>query len=412
MSTEASGRHGDVDADLVVIGDGPAGLALAAHAAVLGLRVAVVGPGEEWVATYGIWVDEISADPIVGSHLDEVLRSLSDRILVWGHRRHELARRYGVLNNFALRTRLMACVEQAGGQHLTARVTEVMNRVDHSVVVTTEGEMSTRWVCDAAGMQRWREGAVARRRTASVRAWQTAYGVEVDHIPDSAEIASDLPTLMDFRLPTGAQSDDLAVPTFCYVIPTARGWLVEETVLAAKEPVDPALLRSRLVARLGPDGADLVRDAEQHDRVETVRIPMGGSLSRAGERPFAFGAAAGMIHPATGYSVSASLRSAPRVARSLARGLDPWDTMWSLKSRISRRVHQYGAQVLVGMSQRDLAEFFDVFFDLPATQWQAYLRTDSSPRELALAMAGVFRAASPQQRRLLMTADLRSLRLL
>jgi lycopene beta-cyclase len=92
--------------------------------------------------------------------------------------------------------------------------------------------------------------------------------------------------------------------------------------------------------------------------------------------------------------------------------VDPWDTMWSLKSRISRRVHQYGAQVLVGMSQRDLAEFFDVFFDLPATQWQAYLRTDSSPRELALAMAGVFRAASPQQRRLLMTADLRSLRLL
>jgi lycopene beta-cyclase len=403
--------HGDVDVDLVVIGDGPAGMALGAHAALLGMRVAVVGPGVEWTATYGVWVDEISADPILGPQLGGVLRSINDRILVWGHRRHELARRYGVINNFALRSLLQARLAESGGRHLRAGVTDVINRVEHSVVVTTEGEISSRWVCDAAGTQRWRPGPIAQRRSASVRAWQTAYGIELEHLPANAAISTDFPTLMDFRVPPGEHSEDLGVPTFCYVIPTAHGWLVEETVLAAKVPVEPNRLRSRLIARLGPIGADLVQEAEQRDRVERVRIPMGGPLSVTGERPFAFGAAAGMIHPATGYSVTASLRAAPRVARALTQGVDPWNTIWSRPARITRRMHQYGAEVLLGMSQSDIAEFFDVFFELPSARWQAYLRVDSSPRELAGAMAEVFRAASAPTRRLLMTADPRSLRL-
>jgi lycopene beta-cyclase len=411
VNTNYSGAKGDFDADVVVIGDGPAGMALAAHAAILGLEVTVVGPGVEWKANYGVWVDEIAADPVIGAHIEGVLSSLSDRILVWGHRRHELGRRYGVLHNFAARALLADRLAQAGGRHLSAGVTDVINRVGYSVVVTTEGEMSARWVCDASGMQRWRPGAVAHRRRASVRAWQTAYGVQVDRLPENAEISNDLPTLMDFRLPVGDRTQDLEVPTFCYVVPTARGWMVEETVLAAKVAVDPDRLRARLIARLGPEGGDLVLDAEQRDRTERVRIPMGGPLSIAGERPVAFGAAAGMIHPATGYSVSTSLRAAPRVARALAQGVDPWDTIWSRPARVSRRLHQYGAEVLLSMSQSEIAEFFDVFFDLPAARWQAYLRGDGSPRELAVAMATVFRAASPKTRRLLMTADPRSLRL-
>jgi hypothetical protein len=63
------------------------------------------------------------------------------------------------------------------------------------------------------------------------------------------------------------------------------------------------------------------------------------------------------------------------------------------------------------MSQSQIAEFFDTFFDLPAVRWQAYLRVDSNPKELMAAMAGVFKGASPQTRRVLMTADPRSLRL-
>lgn len=402
------------DIDLVVIGDGPAGLALGAHASLLGMSVAVIGPGLPWAATYGVWVDEIAKDPIIGAHLDEVLASLSDRMLVWGHRRHELGRRYGVVHNARLRKVLTAPITAAGGQHLKAGVTAVTPKIFHSVVSTTDGEMTARYVCDVSGVQRWRPGAPAARRLALATAWQTAFGVTVDALPTDAAVSVDQATLMDFRTPVGVVDgvvSDLGVPSFCYVIPTGAGWLVEETVLASRVPVDPVRLRNRLIARLGPSGADIVHEAELAGRTEMVRIAMGGPVMRHGEFPIPFGAAAGMIHPATGYSVAASVRAAPRLARALAAGSDPWHAVTPRSARISRRLHQYGADVLLSMSQSEIAEFFDVFFDLSATHWQAYLRTDATPTELMAAMAQVFRAATPQTRRSLMTADPRSLRL-
>ncbi len=409
--SERSSRAVAPDVDLVVIGDGPAGLALGAHASRLGMSVAVIGPNTAWSATYGVWIDEIEADPIIGPHLNQVLTSRADRMLVWGNRRHELGRRYAVVHNTNLRQLLSTQVRSVGGQHLAAGVTAVTAMVAHSRVTTTEGEMTARYVCDASGMQRWRPGASAARRLAAVTAWQTAYGVVVDTLPSDAAVSVDLPTLMDFRSPGHANNAELLPPTFCYVIPTGQGWLVEETVLAARRPVDPTLLRSRLIARLGPSGADIVREAEREGRIETVRIPMGGPVIRHGELPIPFGAAAGMIHPATGYSVTAAIRAAPRLARAIAAGQDPWDAVAPRSARLSRRLHQYGAEVLLSMSQSQIAEFFDTFFDLPAVRWQAYLRVDSNPKELMAAMAGVFKGASPQTRRVLMTADPRSLRL-
>jgi len=402
------------DVDLVVIGDGPAGLALGAHASLLGMSVAVVGPHTPWSATYGVWIDEIEADPMIGPALDQVLTTRADRMLVWGNRRHELGRRYAVIHNENLRHLLCTRISSGGGQHIAAAVTAVTPMVSYSRITTTEGEITAQYVCDASGVQRWRPGAPAARRVASVPAWQTAYGVVIDALPRDAAISVDYPTLMDFRspsIPHQADSTDSSAPTFCYVIPTEQGWLVEETVLAARVPVDPAQLRDRLIARLGPSGADIVREAERDGRIEKVQIPMGGPVIRRGELPIPFGAAAGMIHPATGYSVTASIRAAPRLARALATGHDPWDAVASRSARLSRRLHQYGAEVLLSMSQTQIAEFFDTFFDLPAARWQAYLRVDSDPRELMVAMAGVFKAASPRTRRRLMTADPRSLRL-
>ena len=63
------------------------------------------------------------------------------------------------------------------------------------------------------------------------------------------------------------------------------------------------------------------------------------------------------------------------------------------------------------MSQAQIAEFFDAFFELPAAKWQAYLRVDSSPQELLGTMAHMFRGASGQTRMRLMTGNPRSLRL-
>lgn len=60
----------DGELDLVVIGCGPAGLALAAESAKLGLSVGLVGPDLPFTNNYGVWEDEfkgIDLIPIVKS---------------------------------------------------------------------------------------------------------------------------------------------------------------------------------------------------------------------------------------------------------------------------------------------------------------------------------------------------------
>lgn len=50
--------------DLVVIGCGPAGLALAAESAKLGLNVGLIGPDLPFTNNYGVWEDEFKGTDI------------------------------------------------------------------------------------------------------------------------------------------------------------------------------------------------------------------------------------------------------------------------------------------------------------------------------------------------------------
>ena len=181
-------------------------------------------------------------------------------------------------------------------------------------------------------------------------------------------------------------------------MPVADGWLVEETVLAARPPVPVELLRERLGGRLGPGGPQLVDGAAAR---RAGRDPAG----RAGAAPPAspvvtFGAAAGYIHPATGFSVAASLRAAPRVAAAIAAGADRPDAgrvagaVWPPSMRATRRLHDYGLEVLLRLDADELAAFFDAFFELPVATWAPYLRIDASPAEVSRTMAALLRRAS------------------
>ncbi len=102
-------------------------------------------------------------------------------------------------------------------------VATIAERIRHmpwgSTVVTAEGDIEARIVVDARG-----------RRERPAGAAQTAHGVVVRERPPGG------PVLMDLR-PAGS-----GPPTFCYVVPVADGWLIEETVLAARPPVPPAEL--------------------------------------------------------------------------------------------------------------------------------------------------------------------------
>ena len=399
-----------IPVDVAVIGDGPAGTALAQACVRRGGSVALIGEDRPWTATYATWVDDLPPD-LVGRPAD-VLDVISERVRVQASRTHLVDRAYGVIDNEALRRIL-----RDGVDHIAGRVTAV-SAIDpgkRHVVTTDDGqEFTARFVVDATG---WPPGFAASI-AAEPRAWQTAFGVVLPGPPTGA---LGVPTLMDFSAPVrspwprGREDHWTArVTTFCYSLPVHDGWLVEETVLAATTPIAPDDLAPRLAARLGWSPDELLRNAS---RTESVRIPMGVPLPARRGDVIAFGAAAGYIHPATGFSVAASLRAASRVAAALlaadANSASISDAVWPRAHRRTRILHDQGLDVLLRLNPDEVAAFFDAFFDLPPARWSAYLRIDTEPTQVAAAMTEVFRSASwPLRRRMMQGAPLALARLL
>jgi lycopene beta-cyclase len=354
------------DVDLLVVGDGPAGLALAAACTRVGVDVAVVGPGAPWTPTYGTWVT-----PRLGEYVDAL--GWQGEVAAWGNRRHVLQVPYGVFDNELLRRHLLDGVDVR-----TGRVAGVIHRVDHSVATLDDGgTVTARLVMDATGPD----------SAGGTVPMQTAYGLVVDELPPGVE-----PTLMDWR-PTGL----VGAATFLYVVGLPDGrWLLEETALARMPPVSFDDLRQRLAERLGVDLTDTAQ------RVEHVTIPMATGAPSAGAAIVPFGAAARWVHPGTGYSIADSLAAAPRVAISLATALrrdevgaaladSMWRAVWPAPQRATRRLHDHGLHALLGLDA-DVGTFFDAFFDLPVADWLGYLRIDAPPSVISATMWRLFRS--------------------
>ena len=402
---EVPGDGADVTADVVIIGDGPAGSALARACHLVGVEALLVGDDADWSATYSTWTDDL-ADPaaIELVDVDAVVATVSTEVWAYGARTHQLRRAYATFDNVRLRSALRREVD-----HRAARVTGVSDAgvgsiIGHRVELNDGSVIRARVVVDATG---W-PARFARRGGEQAPAWQTALGVVLAEPPEG-----DLgrATFMDFRRvagPDGLPSSvgPHGVTTFCYSLPMADGWLVEETVLAAKPAIEPIALLPRLAARLGRHPDSLLADAL---RTEYVRIPLGGSRPGPEQPIVAFGAAAGYVHAATGFSVAASIRAAPRVAAAIAEALtvgsgvaDPApiaDAVWPAAMRRTRVLHDFGLEVLLDLDDDAVRAFFDAFYDLPVDDWTAYLRVDTPPRAISAVMTRLFRSSSWQIRR-------------
>ncbi|MGW6449962.1 lycopene cyclase family protein [Lentzea sp. NPDC055074] len=195
------------------------------------------------------------------------------------------------------------------------------------------------------------------------RAEQTAVGTVIES--DSTDT-----TLMDWR----GNGD-----TFLYTVPLGNNRvLVEETCLASRPGMPLSELRERLHARLDPT-----------DEEERVRFPL--DAPRATDN--AFGAAAGFIHPATGYSVATSLTLAPQVAQAVKAGEDPKRVIWSRKARMVHTMRSRGLEALLRLSPEETLDFFEVFFRLDVELQRAYLSGREDVRGTAAAMLTLFRTA-------------------
>lgn len=376
--------------DVAIVGDGPAGSALAAACVRAGLDAVLVGPDRPWTSILAAWADELPAGlaALVPPTPGSPSAPLAGGIDVVARRRHHIDRAYGALDLAVLRSTLREPL--AAGRHLVDAVDRVWHTTSGSRVRTAGGEeVAARLVVDATGAASALRPHATRARAAT--AWQTAYGLVLDHRPDALD--GEGAVLMDWRNPGG---DPSGPPTFLYVLPLGAGrWLVEETALRASPAVPPEALRARLAARLGSD----LTDAAEH--VEHVAIPMAPGIPSRSDPVVGFGAAARYVHPATGYSVSASLRAADRVAGAIAgvarsfsdprrHALVAWNAVWPAAHRRTRSLHDVGAAALARMSPDEVVDFFDAFFALPAPVWSAYLRIDATPGQVAGAMRAAF----------------------
>jgi lycopene beta-cyclase len=364
------------DHDVVIVGDGPAGASVAAACRQLGLDVVVVGQGAPWPNRYGSWLDDVPGLPA------SVFAATRDRVVVTAVTRREIARPYGMIDNGALRDHLR--LDDHLVRDAMRRMTEHRSFVD--VDLLEGGSLTGRVVVDATGGGR-----------AVPPAWQTAYGVVVDSDVVRSQFTTDAVTLMDWSVVGD-------VPTFCYAVPIGGRWLVQETALARRRPVTPDELRDKLSRRIG---AGVVGDSEAAGRVEQVRIPLGLPMRKGSDRVVPFGAAAGMIHPVTGYSVAAALRAAPALAQAIAAGGELHEAVWPRGVRRTRALHEYGLDAVLRLDPFRTADFFEAFFALPVERWSPYLWIDSAPGEVARAMRGAWRGSPWSVRRRLTRLDRR-----
>jgi len=129
-----------------------------------------------------------------------------------------------------------------------------------------------------------------------------------------------------------------------------------------------------------------------------------------------FGAAAPLIHPATGFSLASTLRLAPQVAAALATHLpvDPGaalaaaqKTVWPLDARVVHRVRRIGLESLLRMPPTDVPAFFEQFFALPEPHRWTYLTARDDVSGIVAAMNCLFRTSGGRLRRHLVTSALR-----
>ncbi|GAA2049099.1 lycopene cyclase family protein [Williamsia deligens] len=368
MADRPDARH-----DLVVVGAGPAGRAVAHRAAAAGLDVVVVDPhpGRRWTATYAAWRDELP--PWLSS---ETVASTAPVVSVFTGRRHRIARPYVVLDSDILRSDLSGGYAECAG---------MVAGVDTRAVLLADGRVfAGSTVIDARGSD----------PTGPV---QTAAGVFVDAGDAAAVLGDEAAVLMDWRDPDGRPlgrptvgSDGRTLPpTFLYAIPMGDGTvLLEETCLAADPPVPVTELRARLLRRLARTGVDPGRVADAPR--ESVRFTLDGG----GDRPWRpgptrFGAAGGLMHPATGYSVATSLRLADDVVGAVVDGRDVTDALWPSSARAVHALRRRGLNVILGLDAAATVDFFDGFFQLDPTRRDAYLSERDDLGAVAAAMAAL-----------------------
>ncbi|TYJ32417.1 hypothetical protein E1A91_A05G033500v1 [Gossypium mustelinum] len=384
--------------DLVVIGCGPAGLALAAESAKLGLNVGLIGPDLPFTNNYGVWEDEFK-DLGLERCIEHVWRDTivyldDDKPIMIG-------RAYGRVSRYLLHEELLRRCIESGVMYLNSKVETIVEATDgRNLVVCEHNRVVPCWLATVASGAA--SGKLLQYEVGGPRvSVQTAYGFEVE--VENNPYDPSLMVFMDYRdyAKQEVQSLEAQYPTFLYAMPmSSTRVFFEETCLASKDAMPFDLLKKKLMSRLETMGIRILKVYEE----EWSYIPVGGSLPNTEQKNLAFGAAASMVHPATGYSVVRSLSEAPNYASVIANilkkdnsnglltsernnwniSMQAWNTLWPQERKRQRSFFLFGLALILQLDIEGIRTFFHTFFRLPSWMWQGFLGSTLSSADLIL----------------------------
>lgn len=402
--------------DVAVVGGGPAGTLLAhilaeKHQA----SVCLIDPNvsRDWVNNYGVWQAEWDAlearlqlglHECLGSKWDVTDCYFGGSYGIPVESKLRLDEPYARVDRYELKARLQSDKIKVVEEALDAEA--VANNIFAGGLCHDEGgstltlrggrRIRAKLVVDATGS----ESKITRRLQAAGETpppkpgFQIAYGFEC--VCDGPfHYAAEAMTLFDYR--TDHLSSDKSwekqaekAPTFMYVMPLGTepggGYRVffEETSLVARPGVSFEDCKKRCMARLDFLGVK-VRPGTITDK-EYCYIPMGGPLPEPGQRVIAFGGAAVMVHPATGYQLCRMMASSADVAEAIGRHLSTsgdfkpdaaaaaaYESMWSQANQAQRDFAVFGGEFLMDLDVTSLRAWFDGFFRLPTPLWAGFL---------------------------------------
>nr|YP_009530995.1 lycopene cyclase [Paulinella micropora]AXY63684.1 lycopene cyclase [Paulinella micropora] len=384
----------NVPTDVLVIGAGPAALAISSELCKRGVTVqglASTDPTRPWNNTYGIWGFEV--DKLRLSHLLSHRWSNCNshfRIPATKHRAD-----YGLFDKPLLQSHWLSLIDSANMVWHQGTAVSLEHFENYSSVNTKEGfHLSARLIIEATGHQ---SRFISRPISKNI-AYQTAYGM-VGRFSKSPINPGQF-TLMDYyNSGSRFDSDDNYPPTFLYAMDFGEDiYFLEETSLAFTNPVTYDILQRKLQTKLNRKEISILEVYHE----EFCAFPMNLPLPYLNQQVVGFGAAASMVHPASGYTIGNILRSAPLLAQSISDNLmksncsssqlacEAWTTLWSQNSIQCHRIFQFGLEKLMRFSEPQLLDFFDTFFSLPLPQWSGFLTNTLTIGQLSGAMINLF----------------------